>query len=31
MTPMSKGTPFGNVLFVAHRSDNMLANYPSTE
>jgi SAM-dependent methyltransferase len=29
MTPMSSGTPFGNVLFVARRRADMPGSYPS--
>ncbi|QQP93287.1 class I SAM-dependent methyltransferase (plasmid) [Skermanella sp. TT6] len=31
MTPMSSGTPFGNMLFVARREAAMPANYPSVD
>lgn len=31
MTPMSSGTPFGNVLFVARRRADMTGNYPSVD
>ncbi|EWY41920.1 methyltransferase type 11 [Skermanella stibiiresistens SB22] len=30
-TPMSEGTPFGNVLFVARRRNDAHANYPSVD